>query len=82
TQIIENGKKRAREIIEKHRTALDAIARKLMEVETLERDEYEAILTKEGVEIQDIYRDMREAEEKMGDPSKSLASEIISEEEK
>ena len=82
TQIIENGKKRAREIIEKHRTALDAIARKLMEVETLERDEYEAILTKEGVEIQDIYRDMREEKKKMGDPSKSLASEIISEEEK
>jgi ATP-dependent metalloprotease FtsH len=70
--IIETGKARAREILVKHRTALDAIAKRLLEVETLEREEYEEILKKEGVEIRDAYREMREKEERIGDPSKSL----------
>ena len=70
--IIEEGKKRAREIITKHRGALDAIAKRLLEVETLEREEYEAILKVQGVEIQDAYKSMREKEERMGDPSKAL----------
>lgn len=70
--IIEGGKARAREIITKHRKALDAIAKRLLEVETLEREEYEAILKVEGVPINDIYKDMREKEERMGDPTKAL----------
>ena len=70
--IIEEGKKRAREIITEHRGALDAIAKRLLEVETLEREEYEAILKVQGVEIQDAYKSMREKEERMGDPSKAL----------
>ncbi len=70
--IIDQGKERAREIITKHRTALDAIAKRLIEVETLEREEYEAILLQEGVKINDVYRDMREKEERMGDPTKAL----------
>jgi len=70
--IIEGGKTRAREIITKHRSALDAIAKRLLEVETLEREEYEAILKTQGVPINDIYKEMREKEERIGDPSKSL----------
>jgi cell division protease FtsH len=72
SRIIEEAKQRARDILTKHRKALDAIAKKLMEVETLERDEYEEILKTEGIEIQDIYRDMKEQEERAGDPTKSL----------
>lgn len=71
-RIIEEGKETARKILTEHREALDAIAKKLMEVETLERDEYEEILKNEGVEIQDVYRDEREKEEKVGDPTKSI----------
>ncbi len=71
-RLIEEGKERAREILTKHRTALDAIAAKLLEVETLERDQYEEILKQQGVEIQDAYRDARKEEEKIGDPSKAI----------
>lgn len=70
--IIETGKKRAKEILVKHRKALDAVAKRLLEVETLEREEYEAILKVEGVEIKDAYREMREKEERIGDPTKAL----------
>jgi cell division protease FtsH len=70
--IIDSGKARAREIITKYRSALDAIAKRLLEVETLEREEYEAILKVEGVPINDAYKEMREKEERIGDPSKAL----------
>lgn len=70
--IIETGKNRAKEILLKHRKALDAVARRLLEVETLEREEYEAILKVEGVQIQDAYKEMREREERIGDPTKAL----------
>ena len=70
--IIETGKARAREILMKYRPALDAVAKRLVEVETLEREEYEAILTAQGVTINDVYKDMREKEERMGDPTKAL----------
>lgn len=71
-KIIEEGKQRAREVLTKYRTALDAISKRLAEVETLEREEYEALLKQEGVPINDAYRAMREEEEKVGDPSKAL----------
>ena len=70
-KIVEQGKERAREIVTKHRKALDVISKKLVEVETLERDEYEALLKAEGVEIQDAYREAREAATKP-DPTKEL----------
>ena len=70
-RIIDDGKNIAREIITKHRKALNTIAKRLIEVESLERDEYEKLLAAEGVEIKDVYREMREAEEKMGDPTKA-----------
>ena len=71
-KIIEEGKQRARVILEKHRHALDVISKKLVEVETLEREEYEVMLKQLGVEIKDVYRDARIAEERMGDPTKAL----------
>jgi cell division protease FtsH len=75
-KIIEDGKRRATEVITKYRTALNVISEKLFEVETLEREEYEALLKAEGVEIKDVYRDERLAEEKAGDPSKSLETPV------
>src|SRR5690606_376849 len=72
SKLIDDGMKTARDILTKHRKALDAISNRLLEVETLERDDYEAILMAEGVEIQDAYRDARLAEEKLGDPSRSI----------
>lgn len=70
--IIETGKKRAKEILIHNRKALDAVAKRLLEVETLEREEYEAILKVQGVEIKDVYKEMREKEERLGDPTKAL----------
>jgi cell division protease FtsH len=71
-KIIEDGKNKAREILTKYRTALDVISKRLAEVETLEREEYEALLKREGVEIQDVYKKRREEDEKVGDPTKIL----------
>jgi len=48
-KIIEGAHKRAEGVIRKHRKVLDAIAQKLVEVETLERDEFENILIANGV---------------------------------
>ena len=70
-KIIEEGKATARRIVTEHREALNVISEKLFEVETLERDEYEALLKEQGVTIKDAYREAREIEEKRGDPTKA-----------
>ncbi len=72
TKIIEEGKNKAREILTKYRGALDVISKRLAEVESLEREEYEALLKREGVEIQDFYKKQRDEEEKNADPTKLL----------
>ncbi len=77
-KIIENSKQKAREILTKYREALDVIAKRLMLVETLERDDYEAILKAEGVEIRDAYKEERIHEESLGDPSRALENESSS----
>ncbi len=48
-KIIETGKKTATDLITKHRTVLDAIALALVEVETLEREDFEKILLVNGI---------------------------------
>jgi cell division protease FtsH len=73
SKIIEDGKAKAREILTKYRPALDAISKKLAEVETLEREEYEALLLAEGVPINDAFKKRRETLEQIADPSKDLA---------
>jgi len=72
-KIIEDGKQKAFDILTKYKVALEKISIRLAEVETLERPEYEALLKAEGVPINDVYRDAREAEERAGDPSKAVA---------
>jgi cell division protease FtsH len=75
-KIIEEGKNRAKEILTKYRAALDNISKHLAQVETLEREEYEALLKKEGVEIQDAYKKMRDEETEEADPSKVLEGSV------
>lgn len=72
TRIIEEGKTKAREILTTYRTALDNISKKLVEVETLEREEYEALLTQYNVPINDAYADMYKEDERVGDPTRGL----------
>jgi cell division protease FtsH len=72
-KIIEQGKERAREILTRYRDALDAIAACLAEVETLERDEYEALLKARGVPMNDAYKKQYEQEANLGDPTRALA---------
>jgi cell division protease FtsH len=50
SSIIENAYKSAEHILKKHKKALDAIAKKLIEVETIERDEFEKLLITNGIE--------------------------------
>lgn len=48
-KIIDGAYKKAEDIITTHRKLLDAIAHRLVEVETLEREEFESILVAHGV---------------------------------
>ncbi len=48
-RIIEDGKTAARNVLTEHRAALDSIATKLVEVETIEREEFEKLLILNGI---------------------------------
>ncbi len=48
-RIIDTAKGRARKVLEDHRKALDAIAERLVEVETIEREEFENLLIANGI---------------------------------
>ena len=49
SRIISDGIKSAQIVLTEHKKAFDAIAHKLIEVETLEQEEYEKILTAHGI---------------------------------
>lgn len=49
TRIIVEAKERAKKVISEHRDALDAIAKELIEKETIERSEFEKILIANGI---------------------------------
>lgn len=70
SRIITDGRTRAEKILTDNRKALDAVAIKLTEVETLERAEYEEILKENGVKINDAYADARKKE--LADPTKEV----------
>ena len=72
SHIINEGMARAKEVLTTHRTALDAISKKLAEVETLERPEYEVLLKQYGVEIKDAFREKYGHFSDVGDPSSVL----------
>lgn len=71
SKIVEEGKAKAHQILSENRTALDEISKRLVEVETMERDEYEALLKKYGVEIKDAYEEMYGEKRDSADPSKA-----------
>ncbi len=48
-EIMNGNMKRAEKIISEHRKALDAIAKRLIETETIEREEFEKIITANGI---------------------------------
>jgi cell division protease FtsH len=73
SRIIEEGKERAHAVLTEHRAALNAISERLFEVETMERDEYEGLLKKHGVEIKDAYEEMYGEKRTIADPSKAVA---------
>ena len=49
SRIINDGLKTAQKVLDEHKKAFTAIALKLIEVETLEQEEYEKILTAHGI---------------------------------
>ena len=49
-RIMDEGYKKAEDIVINYRTALDAIAKRLIEVENLEREEYESIIIAHGIQ--------------------------------
>ena len=49
SRIIDEAKSRAKQVISTHRGALDAIAKELIEKETIERSEFEKILIENGI---------------------------------
>jgi len=49
SRIINDGIKSAEKVLTEHKKALDAIANKLIEVETLEQDEYDKIIIAHGI---------------------------------
>lgn len=49
SKIMMSGMKVAEETLETHRAALDAVAKALLETETLEQDEYDAVIIKHGI---------------------------------
>ena len=51
-KIIKSSLSKAKTLLKKNRKILDKLVKKLLEVETLEREEYEDFLKKEGVKIQ------------------------------
>ncbi|MDO8492525.1 MAG: AAA family ATPase, partial [bacterium] len=49
SDIINTAYKRGEEVLKKHKKTLDAIAKRLIEVETIERDDFEKILIANGI---------------------------------
>jgi cell division protease FtsH len=67
--IISEGMAKAKEALTTHIDALHAISKRLAEVETLEREEYEALLKQHGVMIKDAFREKYGHFSDVGDPS-------------
>ena len=58
--IIKKSFENAQALLQQNRSSLDAIAEKLLEQETLEREEFEALLKERGVELQNAFKDEEE----------------------
>lgn len=63
SKLMREAREVAERILNDYRAVLDVIAKKLLEVETLERDEYEALLSAHGIEYTGDRIESREASE-------------------
>ncbi|MCY4577349.1 MAG: ATP-dependent zinc metalloprotease FtsH [Candidatus Kaiserbacteria bacterium] len=59
-KIIKHSYDSAFSLLKKNRESLDSIVKKLLEEETLEREEFEALLQERGVEVQNAFKDDEE----------------------
>jgi cell division protease FtsH len=50
-RIMDEAYKKAENVVKTHKPALDAIARRLIEVENIEREEYESIIVAHGIQL-------------------------------
>ena len=66
-RIITQSYENARSFLRQNRESLDAIAEKLLEQETLEREEFEALLKERGVEIQNAFKNDEEERKELGE---------------
>jgi cell division protease FtsH len=57
-KIMKEAKTRAMEVLQQHRKVLDAIAVRLIEVETLEQQEYEMIISAHGIALKKKMEDL------------------------
>ncbi len=69
-RMIDEAYEKARNILTTNRTAFDAIAQRLLKVETLERKEYEDLLREHGIKVRE--KDPMN----LADPSKELATTL------
>jgi cell division protease FtsH len=71
-RIIEEAREKARQVLTEHRGALDAIAKELVEVETLEREDFEKLLIANGITP-------KKKEEEGHDVVNEIVSDIVAE---
>ncbi|HRY31259.1 MAG TPA: ATP-dependent zinc metalloprotease FtsH [Candidatus Paceibacterota bacterium] len=57
SKLLNDAQKRAEKILTENKKVLDALAGKLLEVETLEREEYEKLLATFGIKVRDSRKD-------------------------
>lgn len=57
SKMLENARATAEKLLTENRKVLDILARKLIEVETLEREEYEKLLEAQGIFVKDSKKD-------------------------
>ncbi len=54
TRIMTEARKKAEEVLEGHKKAFQAVAKRLIEVETIEREEYESIVVAQGIPMKKV----------------------------
>lgn len=79
-RIIDEGYKRAEEIISKHKKELEGLAEALLELETIDSEEIRAIID-DGVDLQELIRRRDESQEKM-DKEQAEAAKAAEEKER
>jgi cell division protease FtsH len=56
TRIMTESRERAKQVLTAHRKAFEVLARRLIEVETIEREEYDKLMLANGIEPKKGYK--------------------------